>query len=1122
MNEIQRLYEKYLKEELPKIKHPTDAVPQNFILGDFSADSKDRKIRAIRDRLEEIANNSNLLDIHPDWLDQAITSILDGATVEDENLPAAYALMMYDATAKALGDRAQDNEEDSLTPVEVAYQVDLYEATGSVHHATPFLLMAYASILFALKVHSVENDSSYNSVCIEFYPPGISSIPVVKTYSENGDMATIPDPVAIRYTKKIMGDKGGISEVAGFAQAIMVTYRALVDKGLYLPINLKEWLNEKQLIESALETETDSAYSYFKREGTDFIELACSQLMRHGIIPKRLSNTEMRNAMGSIKKQSLLFFDPEAMVKKYQQKEGTIFPDNRIPCVRWQLKPKSVTAKRSHFEWGTQYSMEMLTSLVVVDETLKRLKGDQHKNILGAIFLEFHKKLRKDLKTLKARSNQVSGESGSEIEHNHARYQRAIAFYERFIVATLGLHHYTLMGNDHYEMLLSLIYGELEVIEANYQEQLATLEGQTEDDLIPPIDLPDHDYSKLPKLFRHPHLFLDFLTQNLRCAEWSGNVAWDCIYRTDAQIATPESLSWAIRYLEGSLRDSVTGELYLEGSLRDSVTGELWPAPDLWYSGAFSFIYEPGWPSHRHCKSSIVDRAYARLVNIAPHIQNRKMEIEDFIKKATEDWVTTASFADTNIGEERIPLALNVFSGSQILLPPYSNGQVEAIRQFADPNTTIYPMQRTPGKPIIGAELMLVTPVAIATRFESGIYRCFYPGEFPFEEARSLYTESGWLRQLLCQSGHRLAEAIPGANRWNQWYQWYTRYRGGFTQSHIVPDIDWGLPEARTLGLFERCLTIISGGDWSNDAAKREVALNQLFDYLLWALGYTTEVPDWEISPWSKHDILHQVVAQLPLWIQLYPADYFSGLINPSSISLYTPDLEEALLGCTLESGVAVIPNIEVAGRMTHAMQLSGKFHRAIATTNSPLHAKALLIGWLIHAPHLAYPITGPVDIQEVIQAGFVEDYLLNQEPDVENSPLPVILLKERSAIDVPASQIDDKPSGGSPQIILKRQEEQKSVIILSSQVAQKGTIIQSSTQQKSVVVKAQGQSNSQTVQAETAKVSTKQILVEQTRAQPIGQALPDLSALTPQRELVEIERTAEPFRPMELDPDEM
>lgn len=1109
MNEIQRLYETYLEEELPKIQHPTDAVPQNFILGDFSADSKDRKIRAIRDRLEEIANNSNLLDIHPDWLDQAITIILDGATVEDENLPAAYALMMYDATAKALDDRAQENEDDNLTPVEVAYQVDLYEAAGSVHHATPFLLMAYVSILFALKIYAFENGISYNHACLQFYPKGISSIPVIETYSENGDMATIPDPVVIRYTKKIMGDKGGIPKASAFAQAIMLTYRVLVEHDLYLPINLKEWLNEKQLIESALETESDSAYCYFKREGTDFVELAYSILMRHGIIPKRFTQTEMKSAMGSIKKQSLLFFDPEAMVKKIQEKEGTIFSDDQIPCVRWQFKPKSVTAKRSHFEWGTQYSNELLTSLVVVDETLKLLKGDRHKTILGNIFLEFHKKLHKGLKTLKARSNQVSGEFGSEIEPNYARYQRAIAFYERFIVATLGVHgQSSLMSNDNYEGELLLIYDQLEVIEENYQEQLSILEEeQSEDDLVPPIDLPDLDYSELPELFQYPHLFLDFLARNLRCAEWSDNVVWDCIHCTDAQIATPESLSWVIRYLDESLRNSVSGEL--------------WPAPDVWYGTeqekrAFSFIYEPGWPDRRY-KSSIIDRAYARLVNIAPHIQNRKMEIEEFIKKATEDWVTTSSFADTNIGEGRIPVALNVFSSSQILLPPYSEGQVEAIRQFADPNTTIYPMQRTPGKPLIGAELMLVTPVAIANGFESGVYRCFYPGEFPFEEARSLYTESGWLRQLLCQSGNRLGEVIPGANRWNNWY---TQHRSGF--KNIWQDIDWGFADARTLGLFDRCLRIISGGEWHEDAEKREAALHRLFDYLLWALGYTATVPNWEESPWSHHDELHQVIAQLPLWMQLYPADYFSVLINSFSISLYAPDSED-FFDCTLEAGVAVIPNVEKPGRLTKAIGLGADCHRAIVTTNSLLHAKATLVGWLFYAPHLAYPLKGEFNIQQAIQMAFAQDYLLGQEPDIENSPLPVILLKERSAIDVPVSEVDDKPSGGSPRIILKHQEQQKPVIILAPQVAQKGAIVQASNQQKAVVIKAQGQSTSRTVQAKTTKTTVKKVVVAQVQPEPLGQALPDLTALTPQHELVEVERTVEQFelRRMEFDPEE-
>jgi hypothetical protein len=1112
MNEIQRLYETYLEEELPKIQHPTDAVPQNFILGDFSADSTYRKIRAIRDRLEEIANNSNLLDIHPEWLDQAITTILDGATVEDENLPAAYALMMYDATAKALNDRAQENEEDSLIPVEVAYQVDLYEAAGSVHHATPFLLMAYVSILFALKVYAFENGISYNHACLQFYPPGISSIPVVETYSENGDMATIPDPVVIRYSKKIMGDKGGIPKASAFAQAIMLTYRVLVEHDFYLPINLKEWLNEKQLIESALETEADSAYCYFKREETNFTELAYSILMRHGIIPKPFTKKEMKNAMGSTKKQSLLFFDPEAMVTKVQQKEGTIFPDDQIPCVRWQFKPKSVTAKRSHFEWEVEYSVDMLTTLVVVDETLRLLKGDAQKKVLGAVFSLFHTKVRKGLNTLKSLRNQTLGDPDAELDPNYARYERAIAFYNRFIVATIGqFGQNSLMSDENYEIGLSLVYDQLEAIEADYQEQLALLEkehkqGQSEDDLIPPIDLPDRDYGELPELFQHPHLAIDFLAKNLRCSGLNENAVWDSVHATEAQIATPPSLAWSVKYWSENLR-MVLGpdDFPFYGSRAQK-------------QRAFELIYEPNWHG-RPYQSSILDRAYARLVQIAPFISNKKMEIEEFIKKATEDWVTTSSFADTNIGEGRIPVALNVFSSKQILLPPYTEGQVEAIRQFADPNTTIYPMQRTPGKPIIGTELMLVTPAAIANRFESGVYRCFYPGEFPFEEARSLYTESGWLRQLLCQSGNRLGEVIPGANRWNNWY---TQHRSGF--KNIWNDIDWGFADVRTLGLFDRCLRIISGGEWHEDAEKREAALHRLFDYLLWALGYTTTVPNWEESPWSQHDELHQVVAQLPLWMQLYPADYFSELINAYSISLYIPGSEDTFLDCTFEAGVAVIPNVEKPGRLTKAIQLGADCHRAIVTTNSILHAKATLVGWLFYAPHLVYPLKGEFNVQQAIQTAFAQDYLLGQEPDIDNSPLPVILLKERSAIDVPASEVDDKPSGGgSPKIILKRQEQQKATIILSPQVAQKGAVIQASNQQKAAVVKAQWQSTSRTVQTKTTKTTIKKVVVAQVQPEPLGQALPDLSALTPQRELVEVERTVEQFefRRMEFNPEE-
>ena len=1012
------------------------------------------------------------------------------------------------------------------------YSITLTEY-GSEPNVTPTTLIAYMGLLAALDLHQVEN----------------SNLPILeiqeKLYPTTGDLSS--DPVISWCKDFISNSKDSVPHSKAFASALDMVGELADANLIYFPTKFSEVKELFRSIHSAVDD--IGGVSVLKREGRNFIfymNLCSKNLCELGLMNRSFTKDELRR---SIRENSDGYTDDfwcfYRLLGHDVRYSGKLEADSRIPFLLWRFNPnqQEITVRAQQFDWEGVHDRiddSQLIELVAISEFLKRVKNDpEQMKSLANLFISHNSFLDSYISRLENMKIQETEEA--TIHEINLRYYRALAFYRDFCRATLGDHVGPInrrYPKGEYTTRINFVLDQITSAEVQYQESLelwATSEsyrlqqmsGPTanEDKVLPPEEKPTRNWGKLPMLFATPRLLVDFMVKRSRPIAGGDNQTpleqADFADAREREWGTPDSVLYTIGYLDSALG------LYFSNypvEATDKISTVL-----AWITEENQRRQELEYPTmttggrYRAMQGyigTIENYAENILAGLIPFQYEYQDSMKEVIKDAEQGDHAESYYGETDIGEDRVPVILQVSHHTHDLLPPYTPGQIEAIKKYGRPDEiATHEILRTPGSPLKGAEILLVTHKALATNFQAGVRRCFYPGELPFPPSRVLGMESGWLRQVCVQSARQVGD--------KRWEDWYAVYRKDLLNLGVAPT-NWGDPDPRVFRLLHQALTLCFGGsDWNQTADKRAIAIDRLLDYLIWAMGDHQGVePNWQEYPWKEHDQLHQIVSRLPLWMYLYPADYFGSFLS-EEISVWG-DLLTAIGSIEIDAGVQLgfFSDIEEDGKMTRALEESHQHSHAIATTNDPLYAKALFVSWLVYAPHLIYPFENERFFSSVerVSALLVDqhgDYLEQNEPHWEQSFLPVVVVKERSSLQIEEDKQSQSPPSTKPVGIgPTRPPVNRAATVNHGKTVAVGV---NTSAGKPVASVNKGTSKSAAAPKTAQAKTSVPIKVNVPQSEPLGIPLGDLKALTRELEAVEIE-LRQPFEPkkyMEMDPNE-
>lgn len=1006
------------------------------------------------------------------------------------------------------------------------YSITLTEY-GSEPKVTPTTLIAYMGILASLDLHKAENPNTEDWYA-DLYPA----------------MDTDADPV-IAWCKALINSKDSIPHSKAFASALDMVGELADAKQIYFPTKFSEVKELFQSIHSAVDD--IGGVSVLNRDGHNLIfymNLCSKNLCELGLINRFFTKDELNQ---SVQENSDGYADDfwcfSRLLDHDVRYNGKLEADSRIPFLLWRFNPnqQEITVDKQLFDWEGVHNRiddSQLIELVTISEFLKRVKNDPEQiTSLANLFISLNSFLNSCISRLeKMKIRETEEAISNEI---NLRYHRTLAFYRDFCRATLGEHSGPInrpYPKGEYTTRINFVLEQIALAEVQYQESLelwATQEscrlqqisGPTsgENKVLPPEDKPTRNWGKLPLLFATPRLLVDFIAKRSRPVTGGENQTpieqADFANARECEWGTLDSVLYTIGYLDAALG------LYFPNypvEATDKISTVL-----AWITEENQRRQELESPemttgdkdrAMQGYLGTIENYAESILAGLIPFEYEHRDSMKEVIKEAEQGNHAESYYGETDIGEDRVPVILQVSHHTHDLLPPYTPGQIEAIKKYGRPDEiTTHEILRTPGSPPKGAEILLVTPKALATNFQAGVRRCFYPGELPFPPSRVLGMESGWLRQVCVQSARQIGD--------KRWEDWYAVYRKDLLNLGVAPT-NWGDPDPRVFNLLHQALTLCFGGwDWNQTADKRAIALDRLLDYLIWAMGDSQGIePNWQEYPWKEHDQLHQIVSRLPLWMYLYPADYFGSFLS-EEISVWGDRLV-TIGSIEVDAGVQLgfFPDIEEGNRLRDALESSHEYSHAIATTSDPLYAKALFVSWLIYAPHLIYPFENERFFSSVERVSAVlgdrhGDYLEQNEPNWEQSFLPVVVVKERSVIEMeeekqsqsppPAKPVGIAPTRPSPTRPVGINHGKTVAAKVNTSAGKPVASVNRGTSQPAAVPKAN--------QVKTG------VSVKVQQPEPLGVPIGDLKALVREREAVEIE-IRQPFEPkkyMEMDPNE-
>lgn len=1029
-------------------------------------------------------------------------------------------------------------EADWLTSQHDLNHYDPYSITlteyGSEPKVTPTTLIAYMGLLAALDLHQAENPA-FPDWYADLYPT----------------MDTETDPV-IAWCKTFINSKDSIPHSKAFASALDMVGELADAKQIYFPTKFSQVKELFQSIHSAVDD--IGGVSVLNRGGYNFIfyrDLCSKNLCELGLMDRFFTKQELNE---SVQKNSDGYTDDfwcfSRLLDHDVRYNGKLEADSRIPFLLWRFNPnqQEITVDKQLFDWeGVHNRIDdpQLIELVAISEFLKRVKNDpEQMKSLANLFISLNSFLNSCISRLEKMKIQETEEA--TIDEINLRYHRALAFYRDFCRATLGEHSGPINSEPinrrypkgEYTTRINFVLEQIALAEVQYQESLelwATQEScrlqqisgptSSEDKVLPPEEKPTRNWGKLPLLFATPRLLVDFMAKRSRPITGGGNQTpieqADFANARECEWGTLDSVLYTIGYLDAAL--GLCFPNYPVEAADKISTVLAWITEE---NQRRQELESPGMTTGQRYRAmqgylgTVENYAESILAGLIPFEYEHRDSMKEVIKEAEQGNHAESYYGETDIGEDRVPVILQVSHHTHDLLPPYTPGQIEAIKKYGRPDEiATHEILRTPGSLPKGAEILLVTPKALATNFQAGVRRCFYPGELPFPPSRVLGMESGWLRQVCVQSARQIGD--------KRWEDWYAVYRKDLLNLGVAPT-NWGDPDPRVFRLLHQALTLCFGGwDWNQTADKRAIALDRLLDYLIWAMGDRQGIePNWQEYPWKEHDQLHQIVSRLPLWMYLYPADYFGSLLS-EEISVWG-DRITTIGSIEVEAGVQLgfFPDIEEDGQMTRALEESHQYSNAIATTNDPLYAKALFVSWLIYAPHLIYPFENErffssVDRVSATLGSQHGDYLEQNEPNWEQSFLPVVVVKERSAVQIEEDKQSQSPPPAKPVGIgPTRPSVNRAVTVNHSKTVAVGV---NTSAGKPIASVNKGTSKPAVAPKTTQVKASTPVKVNAPQPEPLGIPIGDLKALTPQREAIEIE-LRQPFEPkkyMEIDPNE-
>jgi len=987
------------------------------------------------------------------------------------------------------------------------YNLSLREWEPSASRLLPTALIAYISILLALDMYRIEFGRD---------PRDLST---GLLYDASCEPWTDLVVAWYKSRKKSFSD-AHIPPEKIFAATLIEVKDWLESQGIACPKTFSGVREIFQMVHAASPLDLDdSLYGELARESKTFSyyrDRCTRTLMALGLLRKSFSQEDIKSMLlgdGGCQDEFFYFHRMHDAPHGYI---GSVRADTRIPFLLWKFCPNQGEPNVSEQfpdKDASGFLVHDAIRLVAVQEFLKRTKGDPDRvRSLAAMFCSLNRFFYRSLVRLggslrRAKSDKTVPEN--ELVETKVQYDRALQFYQRFASVTLGDRSPPRSGHPippvEYSNRINAIVEQIESKEKEYQRAWAEWrekeanQSQAEE-LSPPEPEPIRDWGDLPRLFAFPHHLISFMAKGLNP-------------KNGGESQTPiEMLDFSGDFSgKGSLESVNYTTCMLDAELGLKFPDDYPNTAKEKIERILGWIVDPEKkPPNLSAKKipTIWEHAQNALYGLIPFEDGYEVGMSEFIEEAQDD-TSGSSYGESDMGSDRIPLALNICHNGHFLLPPYTESQIAAIEKYGDPTDhSLYPLARTPGKPISGAEVLLVTPTALATNFWSGVHRCFYPGQLPLPRNCFLATEPGWLRRICVQSARRLGD--------DRWANWYASYRGDIRKSTSVTQ--WGSPDPRALNLLSAALNLCFGRDWSETPDKRAIAVDRLLDYIMWSMGDPRGCePDWTQKPWSEHDSLHQVLSRLPLWMYLYPANYFGELLS-SDISVWEGGIDRGNVSIDIDAARNIrfgfFPNIERDRQMSLALESSGFYAQALATTEEPICAKALFVSWLIYAPHLIYPFEGDrVNASmDAIVGSLSSQYgelLERYEPDWERSLLPIVVLKERSPAQIegstnstipPRAPIVVNPPGGAKSqhrsVSANKQEQgstAKTVRANKSQTQRSTRVNNAATSSRSVPTNKAGRSPAPTQ-------------IQRSRQEELGPPIGDLKALTPQREAVEIE----------------